>query len=70
MSEPLYLGACSVAEKSPSYHDRKAICDSRSGRWRNLREGLFANEMSEMPALKLGDKVMGVFDLGRHGAEN
>lgn len=65
---PLFLGACSDSGESPVITNRKAICESRSGRWRTSRED-YANRMSELPALKVGDKVDAFLSLDGNGAE-
>ena len=61
---PLFLGACSDSGESPVITIEKLYVKVDQGDGETIRED-YANRMSEMPALKVGDKVDAFFDLGR-----
>ena len=53
---PLFLGACSDSGESPVITIEKLYVKVDQGDGETIRED-YANRMSEMPALKVGDKV-------------
>ena len=65
---PLFLGACSDSGESPVITIEKLYVKVDQGDGETIRED-YANRMSEMPALKVGDKVDAFFILDGNGAE-
>ena len=65
---PLFLGACSDSGESPVITIEKLYVKVDQGDGETIRED-YANRMSEMPALKVGDKVDAFLILDGNGAE-
>ena len=65
---PLFLGACSDSGESPVITIEKLYVKVDQGDGETIRED-YANRMSEMPALKVGDKVDAFLVLDGNGAE-
>ena len=65
---PLFLGACSDSGESPVITIEKLYVKADQGDGETIRED-YANRMSEMPALKVGDKVDAFLVLDGNGAE-
>mgnify|MGYP001366322191 CR=1 FL=1 len=64
---PLFLGACSDSGESPVITIEKLYVKVDQGDGETIRED-YANRMSEMPALKVGDKVDAFLILDGNGA--
>ena len=65
---PLFLGACSDSGESPVITIEKLYVKVDQGDGETSRED-YANRMSELPALKVGDKVDAFLSLDGNGAE-
>lgn len=65
---PLFLGACSDSGESPVITIEKLYVKVDQGDGETIRED-YVNRMSEMPALKVGDKVDAFLVLDGNGAE-
>lgn len=65
---PLFLGACSDSGESPVITIEKLYVKVDQGDGETSRED-YANRMSELPALKAGDKVDAFLSLDGNGSE-